>query len=51
MGVYGLELHIGSHVFGRPIGINDKETWSSLLGWVLTTAGIITLIVVMYRNR
>ncbi|MDT4965414.1 MAG: hypothetical protein QOJ64_151 [Acidobacteriota bacterium] len=51
MGTYGLEVRVGSHVFGRYIGINDKETWSSLLGWVLVAGGTITLIVIMYRKR
>ena len=51
MGVYGLEVRVGSHVFGRYIDIDDKETWSSLLGWVLTVGGTITMIVIMYRNR
>jgi len=50
-GTYGLEVHIGSHVFGRYIGINDAETWSSLLGWVITIGATIALFVVLYRNR
>src|SRR5690242_9443028 len=28
MGVYGLEVRIGSNVFGRYIDVNDSQTWS-----------------------
>jgi hypothetical protein len=51
MGTYGLEVHIGSHVFGHHIGINEDETWSSLLGWIITIGATIALFVLLYRNR
>lgn len=50
MGVFGLEVHVGSHVLGRYIGIYDTETWSSLLGWALALGGTVALIVLLYRN-
>lgn len=50
-GTYGLEVHIGSYIFGRYIGINDEETWSSLLGWVITVGAAIASFMILYRNR
>lgn len=51
IGLYGLEVQIGTHTFGRYIGINDEETWSSLLGLVITAGATITMVVILYRNR
>lgn len=49
-GVYGLELHVGSYVLGRHVGINDKETYSSILGWLITIGATVALFIVLYRN-
>lgn len=51
MGVYGLEIHVGQHVIGRYIDIDDEETYSSLLGWFITIGATVALIIVLYRNR
>ena len=51
MGVYGLEIRVGSHVLGRHISINDGETYSSLLGWFITIGATVAAFVVLYRNR
>ena len=51
MGTYGLEVNVGSHVFGRRIGIDQEETWSSLIGWVITIASTIAMVLLLYRNR
>lgn len=51
MGVYGIEVRIGSHRIGRHIGINEEETYISILGWFITISGCIALIVILYRNR
>ena len=51
MGVYGLEIRVGSHVLGRHIRINDEETYSSILGWFITIGATVTLFIVLYRSR
>lgn len=51
MGVYGIEIHAGSHVLGRHISINEEETYGSLLGWFIVIGATVTMFVVLYRNR
>ena len=51
MGIWDWEIRIGSHVLGRRIGLDEEETWPSLLGWVLATISIGASVIILYRNR
>lgn len=50
-GSYDLEARVGSLVLGRYIGINDEETWSTLLGWCITAGAGALMLIILYRNR
>lgn len=50
-GNLGIEVHLGSHVYGRRIGFDERETYDSLLGWGMIAVSLAGQFIIMYRSR